>query len=380
MPRIATLLLLFVLPGFSNACSVPVFRYALERWELSPYEFTVFYEKLLPPQIDKTLRALEAGDIKANVLVTRVDLSSTPTPDEAKLWARQPKEKTSPWLIVRRRDAEAALPDAFAGPLTESGLRSLLDSPARRQLVEKLSNGTTAVFLFIPGPKEEANAKARTLLETELPQFAKRVQLPEQSPEGPQIRSGVPLKVEFALVEVKRDDPAEQAFMQMLLRTELELSKVHGPIVFPVFGRGRVPCSVFGDDLTKDSLAGIVRFICGECSCTLKELNPGNDLLIAADWHAILEKAGPATPPGKTGLREAPAASTSTNGFNEVAATNPTGIETTPNEVVAPTVSESTSIVTECCPLASHPRLVLAIAGAGLLVLVSGAWVMLQRK
>ncbi len=61
----------------------------------------------------------------------------------------------------------------------------------------------------------------------------------------------------------------------------------------------------------------MVSFLCGECSCQVKELNPGMDLPIVADWPAIFERIGsagdngPEPPPGTTrfGARAKPLAS-----------------------------------------------------------------------
>jgi hypothetical protein len=74
------------------------------------------------------------------------------------------------------------------------------------------------------------------------------------------------------------------------------VAKVKGPILFPVFGRGRVLGSVFGKELNAGTIFEVAHFLCKECSCQLKELNPGMDLLIQADWPAIFERIQQAAP------------------------------------------------------------------------------------
>ena len=294
--RFLSLLLILLVPSLSRACSVPVFRYALERWELAKYEIAVFYERVLPNELEAALKKLEAGIPKANLTVVRIDLQGKVAPEYVKQWAMQSEKKTLPWLAARLPETSAKLPDAWAGPFTEENLRRLLDSPARQQIVKQLSQGTTAVFLLLPGRDDAANAKAAELLDKELTRLAKIVQLPEQSPEGPQIRTGVPFKVEFVMQKLDRADPAEAAFIQSLINSDLDLAKVRGPIVLPIFGRGRLLCSMFGQDLNRDNLAELVGYLCGACTCTVKEDTYGLDLLIAADWHDILAKAGPPLP------------------------------------------------------------------------------------
>jgi hypothetical protein len=80
-----------------------------------------------------------------------------------------------------------------------------------------------------------------------------------------------------------------------VLATEEDLDKVKGPILMPVFGRGRLLCTVYGKDLNPTQVTNVVRFLAGECTCQIKDLNPGVDLLIAADWADLLDKAGPPT-------------------------------------------------------------------------------------
>jgi hypothetical protein len=395
--RLLALLWIVWAPNLGEACSIPVFRYALERWELSRYEITVFYERVLSPDLDKALKALEVGTPKANITVTRVDLQGKVAPEYAKQWALQTKEKTLPWLSARLPETDARMPDAWAGPFTEESLRRVIDSPVRQQLVQRLSQGATAVFLLLPGQDEDANAKAAELLDKELARLGKIAQLPELRAED-QLRFGVPLKIEFVGLKLKRDDPAEQAFIKSLLNSEPDLSKVTGPIVVPVFGRGRLLCSLFGEDLDGKQLANVVRFICGECSCQVKELNPGVDLLIAADWLEILDKSGPPAVPmpmppmpmpstpevvSKTPVTLPAPMPAVSNPEEVLIATAPSNGTAEPNVVVPPSIPEAE--VAECseCPianLASHFWLLSAVGVAGVLVIATGIWVFAQRK
>ncbi|HEY7425207.1 MAG TPA: hypothetical protein VH682_13330, partial [Gemmataceae bacterium] len=61
------------------------------------------------------------------------------------------------------------------------------------------------------------------------------------------------------------------------------------PMVFPVFGRGRALEGLIGKGINADTIENAAQFLCGACSCLIKRLNPGVDLLIAADWDAVIE-------------------------------------------------------------------------------------------
>ena len=60
-------------------------------------------------------------------------------------------------------------------------------------------------------------------------------------------------------------------------------------IVFAFFGRGRVLTALHGKDLKAKELEEVAKFLCGACSCQVKELNPGIDLLFAVKWEAFLD-------------------------------------------------------------------------------------------
>src|SRR5262245_22546075 len=98
--RILPLLLVasFLLLPSANACTIPVFRYALERWRPDPYEAIVFHEGPLPAELQDIARVTRKGH--ANLEVKYVDLSAQPDEAMRKLWRAQ-TNASLPWLIVR---------------------------------------------------------------------------------------------------------------------------------------------------------------------------------------------------------------------------------------------------------------------------------------
>ncbi|MCB1088647.1 MAG: hypothetical protein KDM63_16535, partial [Verrucomicrobiae bacterium] len=59
-------------------------------------------------------------------------------------------------------------------------------------------------------------------------------------------------------------------------------------MVFPVFGRGRLLEPLIGKGVRSENVMEYATYICGACSCEVKDQNPGVDLLIAADWDTAL--------------------------------------------------------------------------------------------
>lgn len=286
-----------VLAALAHACSIPVFRYALERWELTPYEVVVFHKGPLEANAKTLLDAIANGPPTANVRVETVDVTGPISKFYKTMYEKHGKDQPLPWVAVRLSDSDAKALPAWTGKLDAAALKTVISSPTRTKIIDRLKLGETAVFVLLESGDRASDDKAREILTKELAVLEKAIRLPDQTDEGPQLRTGLPLKVAFTILPLKRDDPAEKDFIKTIMSTEEDLDRVKGPIVLPVFGRGRLLCSLFGEDLNAKQIAAVTRFLCSECSCQVKELNPGVDLLMPADWREILDKVGPPAAP-----------------------------------------------------------------------------------
>ena len=83
--RLATTCLLAIVLGATSvaeACNVPVFRYALERWRAAPYEVTLFRRGELDAAgkaaVQTVFDRIDAGT--SNVLLESIDLDKKPDP------------------------------------------------------------------------------------------------------------------------------------------------------------------------------------------------------------------------------------------------------------------------------------------------------------
>lgn len=278
------------------ACSVPVFRYALEKWPPDSYQAKLFHRGPLSPTqqalaLDLSREGL-AGRLHANVSVETVDLAQNPSADALELW-QQVGTETLPWLAVRY-PAAARRPDHFvSGPLTEATIHQLLGSTARKEIVRRLAQGDSAVWVLLEIGDAKRDEETAKLVETRLAYLASVLKLP--AIEAQDIAAGlvsVPeggLKLAFSMVRVSRNDPAEATFVKMLLGTEADLPELKEPLLFPVFGQGRALYALAGKGIRHETLDEAAAFLIGKCSCQVKELNPGVDLLLAADWGRLLK-------------------------------------------------------------------------------------------
>jgi hypothetical protein len=297
--RLVPLLFLLWLVGASpaQACSIPVFRYALERWrserEEDLYRVVVFHRGPLSPEeksaLDRLQTLSEVGARRANFVTELVDVSGKMTDDVRKLWEAQ-KNPTLPWMVLRFPESDEKRPTPWAGPLTKVNVGLLTESPARKEIARRILAGDSVVWVLLESGDTVADDAAAKLLQTELKRLEKVVELPEGLGEGPvKLLSELPVRIAFSMIRLSRTDSAEQAFIGMLLNTEDDLPEEKGPMAFAVFGRGRAMPALVGKGINADMLQRGSEFLCGACSCQVKRLNPGYDMLMAVNWDAILE-------------------------------------------------------------------------------------------
>jgi len=99
-----------------------------------------------------------------------------------------------------------------------------------------------------------------------------------------------PPAAELGLVKVARDDPQEQWLIRSLFAMEAELKTEDVPMTFLVYGRCRALLPYLGEGITRENLLYEIEFITGACSCTVKEQNPGVDLLARQNWQEAAMK------------------------------------------------------------------------------------------
>ena len=235
---------------------MPVFRYALEHWDADAYRVT----------------APKGAKVPENYVVT--------TGTEPKIELRQPASSRNDAVI-------------WSAPFSEANVAVLVDSPARKQLAERLANGESAVFVFLESGDATKDVAALKALEERLDYLGGVMNLPKLDDQD--IKNGlvsIPgdgLRLAFSVVKVKRDDPAEAAFIAMLLASEEDLRGFNEPMAFPIFGQGRALYALVGKGIRAETIDEAAQFLIGSCSCQVKEQNPGMDIAMAVDWKQLVK-------------------------------------------------------------------------------------------
>jgi LPXTG-motif cell wall-anchored protein len=252
----------------AECCTIPVFRFALDRWEPDHFKLLLPAEVAAKPEVVELLRPLRAGG-KANL-----DIVTDRT--------GQAKETT---LFFPREGT----PAMWSGELNAASLASLLDSKGREQILKRILEGDSVTWVLVDGgtPTDEEAAQRITKRLAFLEQAAA---LPVQDPDDPdsQLGPGPELKLKFQVMRLRQDEPAEKPLIAMLAGPEgrVDASK---PFAAAIFGRGRVLGAWQLDQLDDAGLEDACMFLIGRCSCRVKNENPGWDLLMNVDWPKTLE-------------------------------------------------------------------------------------------
>lgn len=282
----------------SQACSVPVFRYALEQWRPDNFEVLVFHRGTLS-DVQKDLAAkIEPRDIDAsytaNARIRMVDLDASPDPALVELWEQQ-GAGTLPWMLVRSPAKFGKPLDVVSQEFNEENVTRLLDSPLRKKITERILKGDSVVWVLLKSGDQAKDAAAEEILQGELKRLQGELKLPEIDEQD--IQDGFlsvnpdELKLRFSMVSVARDDATEQAFVQMLLTVEPDLRDpefTSEPMALPIFGRGRALYALIGKGINAETIEDAGRFLTGACQCTVKAQNPGVDLLTSVNWDSLI--------------------------------------------------------------------------------------------
>ena len=304
--------LLVTLAAAAFACQVPVFRFALERWEADDYRIVVFEKgprtadtEALIDRLQRASRQNEDSRGTSNILIEVADVDNL---TEAQQWSLLGWEELEifPAMQVYYPESTGVETALWQGGLSNATVSALLASPVRTKLVERLTTGDSAVWIVVKSGDVVADSAAREKLQASLDSAEASLQIPEgvirpeeleeaiNSRDVPVemddvLRSRIPLKIAFSVLELDPEDPAEAIFSRMLLHADTGSSPVREPLAIPVFGRGRMMPGVPASRFSENTIAAAAGYLCGACSCQVKEQNPGRDLLVGTDWSKHLQ-------------------------------------------------------------------------------------------
>ena len=284
--------------SLARACDTPVYRYAMYRWLPAPYEVYYFHDAGLDEAAQQIKAALDkAGQTPegpANVVFLSVDLAKDKelagvVSDIKEAWQKQDQPQIPSYLVSSPIGRHL-----FSGSLTLAEIDAMIDSPARQQVAQLLGEGKAGVYLLLTGEDTRANAAAEQVIRGVVDEVkAGKVSLytaPVSHPDATEAAEEAnAAKLEVGFVTLARGDAKEKWLVEMLLELERDLRDTTEPIVCLVYGRGRALFSCLGKGIHRDNLLQDIEFITGACSCTVKDQNPGVDLLMRFNWDGAAE-------------------------------------------------------------------------------------------
>lgn len=248
-------------------------------------------------------RPLEEAATKdsANLALRMVDVGALANPqmDETGPWTTLPDQIWSRlkagevWLVVQYPLHLRIEAPVWTAPLEPDTIGRLTTSPVRQELVRRLADGQTAVWLLLDCGQAEKDDAVAERLEAELRVLEQTLKLPIlTSDPDDQLLASTPLKVAFSVLRIPQGAANEEALAGMLVHCEPDLVELAEPMVFPVFGRGRALLPLVGAGVSAKNIRDAGEFLVGPCSCQVKEQNPGFDLLLSSDWDSLLSDGG----------------------------------------------------------------------------------------
>ncbi len=347
---------------------MPVFRYALERWKPDLYVVEVVGREALDEPGLALLRRLEAASVERGSGAANFHLTESAAGASAD-GSDSPDTPGGPVLIVRLPSALGRSRPVWSAPFDGHSVQALLDSPGRGEISRRILAGDSAVWVLLDSGNAERDAGAWRTLEENLGELEKTLKLPppEVIKNDPEYRpaAALELKLKFSAVRIAHGDPAERVFAAMLLGVEEDLRDLADqPIAVPIFGRGRALYGLTGEGINADTIRDACETLTGPCSCTIKEQNPGVDLLMAVGWEKSL------------GLADRPP-----DPFPDLPAL--------PSESPAPLFGEAPEMPRPAASESAAPRAgasggignaILIVLGAGLAVAAVGSAFFLRRK
>lgn len=271
-PLLASLLLfgtLIAAVGETCGCTIPVFRYALDRWEADKFQLLLPPDAAADPALADLLRPHRANGT-ANLAISTDSAVTAPTLRTARLGGQT----------------------LWSGALDAAALATILDSPARQKILAQILAGDSVIWVVAHSGSPADLAEVERI-EKRLRFLEQVASLPIQDPNDPdsQLGPGPPLLLKFTALRLDRTDPAEALLLKMLAGPSGEIDTTATSFAAAVFGRGRVLGAWPLTSLDDATLEEASMFLIGRCSCRVKDQNPGWDLLMSTDWDQTLRKA-----------------------------------------------------------------------------------------
>ncbi|MFP4622098.1 MAG: hypothetical protein ACLFM7_12360 [Bacteroidales bacterium] len=283
------------------SCTVPVFQYAMERWNQSLYDGVLLYKGSLSQEEKATFaefqEMLSKDKSVLNLRIEKLDVDSKSDEYDQLLEGVKPGNLPAMalWYPMEKGNKEPF----WVGPLEMPVLENVIESEKAREVTHHLVGGSPVVWILIhPSDEDNKDETLNSLRE----KISETVASMKQDPQFKSLIENDGDEVSFPIVPMSAKSSEETVLLSMItgLRDDSSLDE---SVVIPVFGRARALTTFKADKITQDRIYNIMRFLMSPCACQIKMASPGNDLLMKANWEKGFESfAQQSTSPKLTGV------------------------------------------------------------------------------
>lgn len=263
MKKINKKVLVFVIVLFAGfivnnliACSVSVSEYALKNIDPSRYTLIYFHNKSISDSLMEKHNEFRQSIRGVNISFREINMADEKSHIYKEIIEKATNEKIPFYGLYYQRNLYTTYRDI-------EELNGLASSPKRIEIIKQLKTGAVCTILYLLSGDDEKDEKG---LKT--------------------VKEAVKVSGEkgVTIMELLRDNPDEQPFINLLLNIEPNLEGHKEPMVFPVFGKFIVLEPLIGADITLGYMKYLFDFLNADCSCIIKGQMPGVNMIHIYDW------------------------------------------------------------------------------------------------
>lgn len=184
---------------------------------------------------------------------------------------------------------------AWMGELTAQHISQVVQSPVRKQIAARLLDGQTAVWVLLECGDKAKDDAAAARLGKKLAEMQSTLKLPDKAAivadEHYKPETKVELRIEFSVIRIPPEHGEDAIFASTLLNADPSAIADQEPLAISIFGRGRSYFALVGEGIDAASIEDHCRFMTNDCSCEVKEANPGVDLPFAVAWQKSITRS-----------------------------------------------------------------------------------------
>lgn len=285
----------------AQACAIPVFRYALEHWPAQPCRIIVYHQGVFSPEQRAMVDALGQSNlcsVETCDVAAPSNMADSSLDDPMKIWRSLPHQPALPTVTLscwggRKNEPQAVLSRPFNRETVDA---LTTKTPFHREVARRLLTGDSVVWVVLTAPDAARNDAARRMLTTTLHKMEQELTLPNKRDPNDTtfdiaMNTSIPLRMRFTVLEVPGRGLDADLFRSALRSITTNAVTMTEPVVIPVFGRGLALDAFYGPALDAETVQSTCEFLCGDCSCNVKDMQLGVSLFMPINWDAVVDQS-----------------------------------------------------------------------------------------